>query len=100
MKQPLLRSLRAALVSCALALLCAAPSYAANASAFLTGTVTNGGLPIARVPVNASGNNLSVTTTTDAHGHFSFPPLPLGSYDVEAKLGKLRGIVRTDLGSA
>lgn len=100
MKQPLLRGFRAAPISCALLLLCATPSYAVNASAYLTGTVTSGGRPIARVSVHAAGNNLRVTTTTGANGQFSFPPLPLGTYDVEARLGNLRGIVRADLGSA
>ena len=86
-------------IAVALLLLCAAPSYAVNASAFITGTVTNNGLPAAHVAVTASGNNLTVKTTTDAKGHFSFPPLALGSYDVEARNGDLRGLVRVDLGS-
>jgi TonB dependent receptor/Carboxypeptidase regulatory-like domain len=86
-------------IAVALLLLCAAPSYAVNASAFLTGTVTNNGVPAARVAVTASGNNLTVKTTTDARGHFSFPPLALGTYDVEARHGDLRGLVRVDLAS-
>lgn len=86
-------------ITVALLLLCAAPSYAVNASAFITGTVTNNGLPAAHVAVTASGNNLTVKTTTDARGHFSFPPLALGTYDVEARNGDLRGLVRVDLGS-
>ncbi len=99
MNCPCRRYVGAALISSALALFCAAPSYAVNASSFLTGTVTSKGMAIARVTVTASGNNLTVNTTTDVRGHFSFPPLPLGTYDVEAKYGNLRGIVRADLGS-
>ncbi len=78
---------------------CAAPSYAVNASSFLSGTVTSKGLPISSARVTASGNNLTLNATTDARGHFSFPPLPLGTYDVEAKYRDLRGLVRVDLGS-
>ena len=78
---------------------CAAPSYAINSSSFLTGSVTSKGVPIAGARVTASGNNFTIKATTDTRGRFSFPPLPLGSYDVEAQYGDLRGIVRIDLGS-
>ena len=66
------------MIACALAFPCVAPSYAVNASAFISGTVTNHGKPAAHVAVTASGNNLTVNATTDAQGHFSFPPLALG----------------------
>lgn len=72
----------------------------ANAAAFLSGEVTGGGRPAANVSVTASGNNLTVKTRTDAKGHFAFPPLALGTYEVEARDGDLRGLVRVDLGSA
>ncbi len=88
-----------ALVAGALVFSCAAPSYAVNASAFLTGTVTNKGVPVVGARVSASGNNLTMHVTTNARGHFSFPPLPLGTYDVGAQYGDLQGIVRVDLGS-
>jgi hypothetical protein len=77
----------------------AAPAYAVNASAFLNGSVTRGGHPAAGVSVTASGNNLTIKTQTNAKGHFSFPPLALGTYEVEARAGDLRGLVRVDLGS-
>jgi TonB dependent receptor/Carboxypeptidase regulatory-like domain len=89
----------AMLIAGTLAFQCGAPAYAVNSSAFLSGTVTNQGKPAAHVPVTASGNNLTAKTTTDARGHFSFPPLALGTYDVEAREGELRGLVRVDLGS-
>ncbi|MBV8171651.1 MAG: TonB-dependent receptor, partial [Candidatus Eremiobacteraeota bacterium] len=72
---------------------------AVNASAFITGSATIEGKPAAHVMVTASGNNLIARTTTDATGHFAFPPLALGTYDVEARDGDLRGLVRLDLGS-
>jgi hypothetical protein len=77
----------------------AAPSYAGNTSAFLTGTVTSKGAPVAHVLVTASGNNLTAKATTDDGGRFSFPPLALGTYDVSVIQGDLRGDVRVDLGS-
>jgi outer membrane receptor protein involved in Fe transport len=78
-------------------LLCAAPALAVNASAFIRGTVTSQGRPVANAQVTASGNNLTVKTKTDAAGRFAFPPLAVGTYDVEAATGDLRGLVRVDL---
>jgi hypothetical protein len=99
MNDPLRRCGLAAVIATALTFSGARPAYAVNASAFLTGTATSKGTPIARVSVIASGNNLTVKTKTDARGNFSFPPLPLGTYDVEAQYGNLRGISGVDLGS-
>jgi len=76
-----------------------APARAVNANAYISGTVTSAGAPVAHADVTASGNNLTVKTTTDPKGRFSFPPLALGTYDVTAALGDLRGSVRVDLGS-
>jgi len=73
--------------------------YAVNATAFLSGTVTNAGVPVAGAQVTAAGNNLTQTVTTDAEGRFSFPPLALGSYAVTAKSGALQGSLSVDLGS-
>src|SRR5579863_6324667 len=99
MNDPPRRYACAVLIACALAFSCVAAAYAVNASAFLAGTVTKNGAPAAHVTVAASGNNLTAKTTTDARGHFSFPPLALGTYDVEARDGDLRGLERVDLGS-
>ena len=78
--------------------LCSAPALAVNASAFIRGTVTNQGKPVANAQVTASGNNLTAKTKTDAAGRFAFPPLAVGTYDVEARTGDLSGLVRVDLG--
>ncbi len=93
------RYLRAALILVAFMGWWTAPSRAANANAFLSGTVTQDGHPVARLEVTATGNNLTVKTTTDAQGHFAFPPLALGTYTVEAKSGDHQGNVRVDLSS-
>jgi len=63
------------------------------------GTVTSQGVPIVHARVTASGNNLGQRATTDARGRFAFPPLPVGTYEIEATYGGLRGAVRVDLGS-
>jgi hypothetical protein len=89
----------AGFLSFVLSLVCATPSYAVNATAFLSGTVTNKGVPVANVVLTASGNDLSALARTDARGHFSFPPLPVGTYDVAAQSGALRARLRVDLGS-
>jgi hypothetical protein len=78
--------------------LSAQPVDAASANAFLSGTVSANGAPVANVAVSASGNNMTATATTDARGRFHFPPLAFGTYDVEARKGDLRALRRIDLG--
>jgi len=70
----------------------------ANAAAFLTGTVTNNGAPVAGATVTAAGNNSVTRATTDANGHFSFPGLPLGTYVVTATSAELQAVSRIDVG--
>ncbi len=86
-----------ALVAIALLALCAAPSLAGNPSAFITGTVTQDGKPVAGAVVKAAGNNRTVETKTGADGHFRFPPLTLGSYLLSASYGKAGAEARVDL---
>jgi hypothetical protein len=73
---------------------------AVNANAFISGSVTANGRPAVRAQVTARGNNVTVETQTDEHGAFRLPPLPLGSYLVEATGSGLRAQVRVDLGSS
>ncbi|HXO17611.1 MAG TPA: TonB-dependent receptor [Candidatus Dormibacteraeota bacterium] len=98
MSQSVRRTIGAALVGIAMSLVCAGPSGATSASAFLTGTVSIAGARAGQVEVTASGTNATVRTVTDANGRFSFPPLALGTYDVEAHRGDLRARLRVDLG--
>jgi len=93
------RFIAAALLIISVQFCCATPSYAVNATSFLSGTVTNNGAPVADIGVKASGNDLTVEAKTDAKGHFSFPPLPVGTYSVTAENGGLYGRLRVDLGS-
>ncbi|HEX3369841.1 MAG TPA: TonB-dependent receptor [Candidatus Cybelea sp.] len=76
-----------------------APARASAPAAFLSGTATTDGNPAAGVTVTASGNNMTVKTRTGRDGRFRFPPLALGSYDVEAQRGDLRALLRVDLSS-
>ncbi len=99
MSQFVRRGVCAAIVGLAVGFIVAAPSGATSASAFLSGTVSADGARAGRVEVTASGNNITVRTLTDANGRFSFPPLALGTYDVEAHRGDLRGRLRVDLSS-
>ena len=93
------RSLRAVLIAAFVLVANSVPALAANSSAFLSGSVTSKGVPIANAQISASGNNSVVTAKTDAKGHFAFSPLPLGTYQLEASYGDLRGRVTVDLGS-
>ncbi|MBV9028167.1 MAG: TonB-dependent receptor, partial [Candidatus Eremiobacteraeota bacterium] len=72
---------------------------ATGATAFLAGTVSVQGAPAPGATVIASGNNVTVRAVTDNRGRFTFPPLPLGSYVVDAQKNDLRARLRLDLGN-
>ncbi len=76
-----------------------APCGATTPTAFLAGTATIDGRPAPSVDVTATGNAMKFKTRTDSNGSFRFPPLPLGSYDIEAQRSDLRALLRVDLGS-
>ncbi len=76
-----------------------APCGATTPTAFLAGTATINGSAAPNVDVTATGNGMTLKTRTDRNGSFRFPPLPLGSYDVEARRSDLRALLRVDLGS-
>jgi hypothetical protein len=91
--------LRCALFTVIISALGAAPAAATAATAFLAGTVSSNGTPEAGAEVIASGSNATLKTVTDRAGRFAFPPLPLGSYEIEAKKNDLHARLRIDLGS-
>jgi hypothetical protein len=93
------RALFAIALVLTLTLTCATSAFAANANAFLSGTITNAGAPVAGATVTAAGNNHTLTTTSDARGHFAFPPLAVGSYLITASSGNLLGSLNVDLGT-
>jgi hypothetical protein len=92
------RLARMAFIICYSIFVCTAGAYAADATGFLAGTITNAGAPVAGAQVTATGNNLTQNTSSDAHGHFAFPPLAIGTYNVTAKSGDLSGKASVDLG--
>lgn len=95
-----LRRICVAFIALALTLSSVTAAYAVNSSAFISGTVTKDGTPVPYVPVTASGNSSVLRTTTDANGHFAFPALGFGTYDLEARSDALQGRVIVDLGSS
>ena len=90
---------RAVFLVCTLCMSCAAPLYAATATAELSGKIVANGVAAAGAVVTASGNNHTVSTTTDAQGRFSFDAIAFGSYEVLASLKELKGTLGVDLGS-
>src|ERR1700733_7883953 len=102
MYSPLVRPVRMAFIICYSIFyslfVCTAGAYAADATGFLAGTITNAGAPVAGARVTATGNNLTENTTSDARGHFAFPPLAIGTYGVTATSGDLTGKVSVDVG--
>src|ERR1700723_2981593 len=92
------RVVRMTFIICYSIFACTAGAYAAAATGFLAGTITNAGAPVAGAQVTATGNNLTQNTTSDAQGHFAFPPLTIGTYNVTAKSGELTGKTSVDLG--
>lgn len=99
MNSRLLRCARMAFIICYSIFVCTAGAYAADATGFLAGTITNAGAPVAGAQVSATGNQRTITTTSDANGHFAFPPLAIGTYDVSAKSGDQTGSTSVDLGA-
>jgi hypothetical protein len=92
------RCARATCVAVLLALACGVAADGANGTAFLSGTVTKDGAPVSNAQVTVAGNHMTIATTTDANGRFSFPPLAVGSYHVTAKSGIDQGSISVDLG--
>ena len=80
-----------------LACVCDAQVRAAGTNAFLGGTVSSAGTPVAGAVVTAAGNNAVVRTVSDVRGHFEFAALGLGSYTLTASHGDLRAVARVDL---
>jgi protocatechuate 3,4-dioxygenase beta subunit len=79
-------TLRIAGLALAIALLTAAPVYAADT--VLHGTIrAQSGAPMAGATVSAKalGTNITRTVFTDVQGNYYFPSLPAGKYQVWAQ---------------
>ena len=94
------RALRAPIsliAALALAVAIAIPIAAIAATAFLNGTVSADGKPVAGVKVTAIGNNVMTSTRTNAQGNFSFATLLSGTYTLEAADNNRTAQLRVDL---
>ena len=90
----------AAFVTALLLLCCMRLAFATSTSAFLSGTVTQNGKPVAGAQITAAGNNRTYKTTTNTQGRFQFPPFGVGTYNVEARFGDAHGSARIDLSTS
>ncbi len=72
----------------------------AQATTFLSGTVTANGAPVAGAAVTANGGNLRLQAKTDAQGRFTFPAVPIGTYDVGADAPAGTASLRVDVPTA
>jgi carboxypeptidase family protein/TonB-dependent receptor-like protein len=68
-------------VLCILFMSSTAPVYA-QASTYISGIVTNQGQPVANAEVTLTGNNLTLRTSTNPGGRFTFSALTVGTYSV------------------
>ena len=71
---------------------------AAPAGADLAGTILRDGTALANATVRATGDGLTASARTDARGRFDFASLPLGTYDVEVRVGDAAASARVELG--
>jgi len=78
----------------------AAHAPARAATAFLSGSVTSAGAPVANAAVSATGNNAVARTVSDERGKFSFATLSPGSYVVSATAAQGTDSIDVDLTSA
>ena len=72
----------------------------AQATTFLSGTVTFDGRPVVGADVSAAGANLNLHTSTDAKGRFTFAAVPFGTYNVDVKASSGQSSLRLDVSTA
>ena len=95
-KHPLLLALHALLI---VSLLSAAAAWA-SVGGSIAGTVKDPGgrvIPDASVTVRESSTGLAYQTRSDSKGHYIFPVLPVGHYELQVKAPGFSGYQRTDV---
>ncbi len=95
-KHPLLLALHALLI---VSLLSAAAAWA-SVGGSIAGTVKDPGgrvIPNASVNVRESTTGLAYQTRSDSKGHYIFPVLPVGHYELQVKAPGFSGYQRTDV---
>jgi hypothetical protein len=96
---------RATYWTCALAFATAlfvatATGAVAQSSTHLSGVVTAKTLPVSGAAVVARGNNVTLRTTTDAHGTFTFPAVAPGRYEIDISAPEGHSSLQVDLTSS
>ena len=83
-----------------LLLLLAAPAFAQRFTAAIRGNVTDPSSAViagAKVTLENEGTGLTRTATTNEAGNYSFPDLPVGSYQVGVTFAAFKSAVRTGI---
>jgi hypothetical protein len=88
------------LVVFVVAVLVTSASAFAQATTFLSGTITAAGRPVDNATVIATGANLTLHTKTDARGAFRFSAVPIGTYTIAANATQGSASLRVDVGGA
>ncbi len=90
---------RIARVLCAVAVLCAASAWA-SVGGSIAGTVKDPSgrvVPGADVTIRESSTGLAYRAHTDSRGHYNFPVLPVGHYELRVQASGFTGYQRTDV---
>jgi hypothetical protein len=93
------RVVKIARAFCAVAVLCAASAWA-SVGGSIAGTVKDPSgrvVPGADVTVRESTTGLAYRAHTDSRGHYSFPVLPVGHYELGVQASGFTGYQRTDV---
>jgi Carboxypeptidase regulatory-like domain len=83
-----------------LLLLCPTAIPAQVTKATISGTVTDSsgaGIPNVMVTITNTAQGLKTQVTSDEHGDYIFPSVPVGTYDILFEAKEFRGEKRTDL---
>src|SRR5262245_9446914 len=83
-----------------LLLLSPAPVLAQQITATIRGTVTDATQAViaaAKVTVSNESTGLTRSTTTNSAGNYSFPNLPVGSFQVSVESAGFKSVVRTNI---
>jgi hypothetical protein len=92
-------AVRTARIFCALGVLSAALAWA-SVGGSIAGTVKDPSgrlVPNAEVTVRETGTGISYLTHSDSKGHYNFPVLPVGHYELKVQASGFSGYQRTDV---
>ncbi len=83
------------LIAAMLVSLIGAPVQAQTSSGSISGEIfdSNHYVPNAQITAHETDRNLSITVKSDGAGHFIFPELPPGTYNISVSASGFRGAV-------